>query len=423
MPQTMTTEPAATHPPAGRQWPSAFAALRYRNYRLWFVGQAISLMGTWMQNVAQGWLVYEMTGSEFALGAITFAGSFPTLFLMLPAGAVADHFPRRRLMLITQTVMMFCALVLAALAGTGILRVWHVGLLALVLGTANSFDAPARQSLAVEMVEDRHDLMNAIAMNSLMFNLARVAGPAVGGVLLAAVGPTLCFAFNGLSFLAVLAALLMMRLPPIAQRPRTEPLAAQVAAGLRYIWHSKPIRTIIMLVGISSLFGLSYATLMPVFAADVLHVGEAGLGWLSTAVGVGALVGSLTLVSSGRLRRKGLLLTMGSLLFPGALLVFACSGSLPLSLACLAVVGFGWVTQNATSNTLVQALVTDELRGRVMGAYTLMFFGTSPFGSLMAGSLAQALGPTLAVLISAGITLAFSLGLLLTVPVLRRLEA
>ena len=423
MSQTMRTEPAATHPPTGRQWPSTFAALRYRNYRLWFVGQAISLMGTWMQNVAQGWLVYEMTGSKFALGAISFASSFPTLFFMLPAGALADRFPRRRLMLITQTVMMLCAFILATLVATGILRVWHVGILAFVLGVANSFDAPARQSLAVEMVEDRRDLMNAIAMNSLMFNLARVAGPAVAGVLLATVGPTLCFALNGLSFLAVLAALLMMRLPPIAQRPQTEPLAAQVAAGLRYIRQSAPIRTIILLVGISSLFGLSYATLMPAYAADVLRVGETGLGWLSTAVGVGALAGSFTVASLGRLRRKGLLLTIGSLLFPGALLFFACSRSLPLSLACLAVVGFGWVAQNATCNTLVQALVTDDLRGRVMGAYTLMFFGTSPFGALLAGSLAQALGPTTAVLIGAGVTLVFSAGLLLAVPALRRLEA
>jgi MFS family permease len=418
----MKTEPTAPHSPTGRQWPSTFAALRYHNYRLWFVGQAISLMGTWMQIVAQGWLVYEMTGSEFALGAITFAGSFPTLFLMLPAGALADRFPRRRLLLITQTMMMLCAFVLAALAAADILHVWHVGVLAFVLGVANSFDAPARQSLTVEMVEDRCDLVNAIAMNSLMFNLARVAGPAVAGFVLAAVGPTLCFTFNGLSFLAVLVALLMMRLPPITQKPQTEPLATQIAAGLRYIWQSVPIRGIILLVGVSALFGLSYATLMPAYAADVLRIGETGLGWMSTSVGVGALAGSFTVASLGRFRRKGLFLTMGSFLFPGALLLFACSRYVPLSLVCLAVAGFGWVAQNATANTLVQASVTDELRGRVMGVYTLMFFGTSPFSALLAGSLAQVLGPATAVLIGAGITLAFSVGLLLTAPALRRLE-
>ncbi len=418
----MRTRSLTIFPLTGRRWPSTFAALRYRNYRLWFLGQAISLMGTWMQNVAQGWLVYQMTGSKFALGMISFAGSLPTLFFMLPAGALADRLPRRRLMLITQTVMMICALVLAALMATGILRVWHVGLLASVVGVANSFDAPARQALAVEMVEDRRDLMNAIAMNSLMFNLARVAGPAVAGIVLAAVGPTLCFTLNGLSFLAVLAALLAMRLPPITQRPQSEPLTTQVVAGLRYVWRNGPIRAIVLLVGVSSLFGLSYATLMPVYAADVLRVGERGLGWLSTSVGVGALAGSFVVAALGRFRRKGLLLTLGSFLFPGALLFFAYSRSLYLSLACLAVAGFGWVTQNATSNTLVQMLVTDELRGRVMSAYVLMFFGTSPFGSLLAGSLAQAIGPTMAVVIGAGVTLAFSVGLFAT-PILRRLEA
>jgi MFS family permease len=312
---------------------------------------------------------------------------------------------------------------LATLAGTGVLRTCHAGAPAAVAGVANSFDAPARQSLAIEMVEDRRDLMNAIAMNSLMFNLARVAGPAIAGLVLAAVGPVLCFALNGLSFLAVLAALLAMRLPPLTHKPQTESLAIQVAAGLRYTWCNKPIRTIIMLLGVSSLFGLSYATLMPAYAADVLHVGETGLGWLSAAVGLGALAGSLTLVLAGRLRRKGLLMTAGSLLFPGALIVFALSRSLLFSMACLAVAGFGWVTQNATSNTLVQTLVADELRGRVMGAYTLMFFGTSPFGALLAGSLAQALGPTAAVLIGAGVTLAFAVGLLFGIPAIRRLEA
>lgn len=397
--------------------------MRYRNYRLWFFGQAISLMGSWMQNVAQGWLVYQMTGSELALGAISFTGSLPTLFFMLPAGALADRLPRQRLMLITQTVMMTCAFVLATLTATGILRVWHVGALALITGVANSFDAPARQSLAVEMVEERRDLMNAIAMNSLMFNLARVAGPAIAGIALAAVGPVLCFALNGLSFLAVLAALLAMRLPPIIQKPQAESLVIQIAAGLRYIRHSRPIRTIILLLGVSSLFGLSYATLMPAYAADVLHVGETGLGWLSTAVGLGALAGSLILVSASRLRHKGLLMTAGSLLFPGALIAFALSRSLLLSMACLAVAGFGWVTQNATGNTLVQTLVTDELRGRVMGVYTLMFFGTSPFGSLLAGSLAQALGPTTAVLIGTGVTLMFAVGLLFGAPALRQIEA
>ena len=401
---------------------STFAALRYRNYRLWFFGQATSLVGTWMQSVAQGWLVYQLTGSKLALGAISFAGSIPTLFLMLPAGVLADRFPKRKLLLMTQTAMMLCAFALAALAASGVLQVWHIGVLAFGLGVANSFDAPARQSLAVEMVEDRRDMMNAIAMNSTMFNLARIAGPAIGGVVLAHLGAVWCFALNGLSFLAVLVALWRMRLPQVALAPQNEPFAAQIVTGLRYIWGNTPIRTIIALVGVSSLFGLSYATLMPAYVVDVLHVGEAGLGSLSAAVGVGALIGSLAVASLGSFRRKGLLLAAGSLIFPLALLSFAQTRYLPLSLACLALVGFGFVMQNATSNTLVQSIVPDDLRGRVMGAYTLTFFGTTPFGALLAGTLAQALGPALAVVLSAGVTLAFAAGVLLATPVLRRLE-
>jgi len=414
--------PTSASPPVKARRSSTFAALRYRNYRLWFFGQATSLVGTWMQSVAQGWLVYQLTDSKLALGAISFAGSIPTLFLMLPAGVLADCFPKRKLLLMTQTAMMLCAFALAALAASGVLQVWHIGVLAFGLGIANSFDAPARQSLAVEMVEDRRDMMNAIAMNSTMFNLARIAGPAIGGVVLAHLGAVWCFALNGLSFLAVLVALWRMRLPQVALAPQNEPFATQIVTGLRYIWGSTPIRTIIALVGVSSLFGLSYATLMPAYVVDVLHVGEAGLGSLSAAVGVGALIGSLAVASLGSFRRKGLLLAAGSLIFPLALLFFAQTRYLPLSLACLALVGFGFVMQNATSNTLVQSIVPDDLRGRVMGAYTLTFFGTTPFGALLAGTLAQALGPALAVVLSAGVTLAFAAGVLLATPVLRRLE-
>jgi len=408
--------------PTKHRWPSTLAALRHPNYRLWFFGQATSLTGTWMQSVAQGWLVYQLTGSRFALGVVSFAGTIPTLFLMLPAGAVADRVPRRQLLLMAQTAMMVFAFALAGLTAAGILRTWHVGLLAFGLGVANSFDAPTRQALAVELVEDRRDLMNAIALNSTMFNLARIIGPAVGGLVLAALGPAWCFALNGLSFLAVIGALWLMRLPQITRPARTEPLTTQVAAGLRYILGNVLIRTLITLLGVSSLFGLSYVTLMPVYAVDVLRVGETGLGALNAAVGVGALIGSLLVASLGQFRHKGMFLTAGSLLFPLALLFFASSRSFPLSLVCLALAGFGFVTQNATNNTLVQSLVPDELRGRVMGVYSLMIFGTTPFGALLAGALAQALGPTAGVAIGAWITLAFAVRVLFTVPSLRRLE-
>jgi MFS family permease len=398
-----------------------FAALRHRNYRLWFFGQMVSLMGTWMQSVAQGWLVYEMTNSNFALGAISFAGSVPTLFLMIPGGALADRISKRGILLITQTMMMVQAFVLAGLALTGVLQVWHVGVLAFCLGLANSFDAPTRQSLAVEMVEDRADLMSAIAMNSTMFNVARIVGPSIGGIILALLGPAWCFFLNGITFLAVLAALLAMRFPTGRPTLVAEPLTAQIGAGLRYIRGHVLVRTIISLVGVSSLFGFFYSVLLPSFAAaEVLNVGEAGLGWLQTAVGIGAVAGSLTVAGMGRSRYKGIVLTAGSILFPTAAIVFAFSRLFPLSLVSLALAGFGFVAQNASSNTLVQTSVSDELRGRVMGVYTLMFFGTAPFSALIAGSLAQGLNSTWSVAIGSAITLMFALGMAITVPALRR---
>ncbi len=402
---------------------TTFAALRYRNYRLWFIGQALSLMGTWMQSVAQGWIAYQMTGSRFFLGVISFAGTIPTLFLILPAGAVADRVSRRVLLLWTQTAMMVCAFILTALTITGALQTWHVAVLSFALGVANSFDAPARQSLAVEMVDDRRELMNAIALNSTMFNLGRVIGPAVGGIVLAALGPAWCFGLNGLSFLAVIGALLGMRLPTHLTPPSHEPLARQIATGLRYVLTNGPVKIILSLLGVSTFFGFSYSTLMPAYAVDILRVGETGLGWLTASVGVGALAGSLTVASLGRVQRKGRLLVAGSFLFPTALLGFAFSRSLTFSLALLAVVGFWFVLQNTTGNTIVQLLVPDQLRGRVMSVYTLTFFGVMPFGSLLVGSIAQALGPTAGVAIGAAITLVYALCTLLTRPVLLELRA
>ena len=414
-----------TQPPAVAtlRLPSTFSALRHRNFRLWFIGQTLSLVGTWMQSMAQGWLVFQLTGSDFALGAITFIGTLPTLFLMLPAGALADRIPRRRVLLVTQTVMMLLAFILAALAATKTLQIWHIGVLAACLGIANSFDAPARQAMSVEMVEDRADLTNAIALNSTIFNLARVVGPAIGGAVLAAVGATWCFALNGLSFLAVLVALLMMKLPKTHQEVRTDPITLQIAEGIKYVWQTPVVRTATAVVMVASLFGFSYAVLLPAYAVDVLHVGEAGLGALNTAVGIGALVGSLMVASMARVRRKGLVLTAGSIIFPAVLFVFAFSHSFWLSLAALSVIGVAFVSQNATANTLIQIVVPDKLRGRVMAVYMLTFFGTTPFGALQAGSIAQAFGPSAGVAVGAGITLAFAVFVFFTVPVLRRVEA
>ncbi len=405
-----------------RRSATTFAALRHRNYRTWFFGQTVSLMGTWMQSVAQGWLVYELTRSDLALGTISFAGSIPTLFLMIPAGALIDRLPKKKILLVTQTVMMLQAFVMAALAITHLLQVWHIALLAACLGIAQSFDAPTRQALTVEMVDDRRDLTSAIAMNSMMFNLARIVGPSIGGVLLALLGPAWCFSLNGISFLAVLGAILAMRFPVTTAKAQGEPLTRQIGTGLRYIRKNSLVLTIILLVGVANLFGFFYGILLPAFAADVLQVGKTGLGILQTAVGMGAITGSLAVASQGRSRYGGILMTVGSILFPLAAISFAWARSFPLALGCIALVGFGFVTQNASSNTLIQSIVPDELRGRVMGVYTLMFFGTTPFCALMAGSLAQAIDPTWAVTIGSSTTLLFALTLAIAVPALRRAE-
>lgn len=406
---------------AGRL-PASFAALRYRNYRLWFFGQMLSLMGTWMQSVAQGWVVFELTGSELALGTITFVGTLPTLFLMLPAGALADRVPKRNVLLFTQSFMMLNAAAITILSALGILQIWHIALLAAVGGLAQSFDAPARQSLAVEMVDDRRDLTSAIALNSTMFNLARIAGPAIAGILLAALGATWCFGVNCVSFLAVIIALVYMRVPAVAIVQTQEGLKDRILAGLRYVWGHPHVRTIILLMGVVSLFGLSYNVLLPAFAVSVLHAGETGLGSLNSAMGLGALVGSLTVASLARFNRKARILTLGNLLLPLFLLLFAFSRWMPLSLVALSLVGWAWVTQAGLSNTLVQTMVPDELRGRVMAVYMLVFFGSSPFGSLQAGALAQAFGPAMGVGIGAVVVLLFALGLFIFVPSLRKLE-
>jgi MFS family permease len=265
--------------------------------------------------------------------------------------------------------------------------------------------------------------MSAIAMNSLMFNMARIVGPSIGGIILAFLGPAGCFYLNAFSFLAVLTALLLMRFHPGAPKLQAEPLRAQIGAGLGYIRRHAVVRSIIALVGVSSLFGFFHAVLLPAFAVDRLKVGETGLGLLQTAIGVGAVVGAVTVAALGRSRYKGIVLTAGSLLFPVAAMVFAHSLWFPLSLLGLALAGFGFVAQNASSNTLVQSIVPDELRGRVMAVYTLMFFGTTPLGSLMAGSLAQALDPAWAVTIGSSITLLFALAVAVTVPALRQRDA
>jgi MFS family permease len=398
-----------------------FAALKYRNYRLWFFGQMLSLVGTWMQATAQGYLIYELTNSPQYLGYVGFAAGVPSWIFMLYGGLIADRIPRRTLLVITQTAMMLLALVLAALTFTGLVQPWQVIVLAFLLGVANAFDAPARIAFTPDLVDDRKDLTNAIALNATMFNSAVVVGPAIGGLTYAAVGPGWCFTLNAISFLPVIIALLMMKMPPSLSLSRPSGSAIQnIRAGFHYVRGQTVVRTIMLLVMFVSLFGISFVALMPAWAVDVLGGGATTNGYLQSARGIGALVGALMLATFSGSVGRGRLITMGSFVFPGLLMLFALTDVLPISLLLLMGIGWGYMIYINSSNALVQGLVPDELRGRVMSIYTLTFFGFMPIGSLLAGAAAERLGEPAAVLLGAAIVLVWSGLVYLRVPELRR---
>ena len=398
-----------------------FSALRGRNYRLFFAGQLISLIGTWMQIVAQAWLVYALTNSPLYLGIVSFASSIPALTLSLGAGVVIDRVPKRTLLIITQCAEMLLAFVLAVDVMTGWVQAWHVVILSFSLGIVDAFDVPARQAFVVEMVERREDLMNAIVLNSAIFNTARIIGPTLAGIALALVGAAWCFFLNGLSFIAVIIGLWLMDVKPMISAVRGVSPMTQMREGLGYIWRNQTVRTVISIVAVANLFGFGYSTLMPAFAEDVLNSGPAGLGFLSSAVGVGALTGALLLASLGNFRHKGMLITAGNLLFPIMALFFSASKIFPLSAMILVGVGLGFMVQNVTANTLIQVTVPDELRGRVMSVYTMVFQGFFPVGSLLAGFIAQNWGIPLGAAFGAGLSLLYSLFLLWHAPFLRKL--
>jgi MFS family permease len=369
-----------------------FRALRHRNYRLFFGGQGISLIGTWMQRIAMPWLVYRLTGSALLLGVVGFAGQIPTLVLAPFTGVLADRWNRQHILVATQTLSMVQALVLAALVLQGSIAVWHIVSLSVFLGLVGAFDTPARQAFIVEMVESKEDLGNAIALNSSMFNGARLLGPSIAGLLIAAVGEGLCFLLNGLSFLAVIAALLAMRLRPQEARSGRTEVFRELADGFSYAFGYPPIRTIILLLALVSLVGMPYTILMPLFAKDVLHGGAHTLGFLMGATGVGALVGAIYLASRLRVVQLGRTIPVAAGIFGVGLIAFSRSSVLLLSLALLAITGFGMMVQMASSNTVLQTIVDDDKRGRVMAFYTMAFMGTAPFGSLLAGGLANKIG-------------------------------
>ena len=413
--------PAAPRATSGFGLSRTFAALQHRNYRLFFIGQLISLTGTWMQNVAERWLVWQLTNSPFKLGVVTFAAGVPVLLFSLWGGLVADRVPKRRLLMMTQTFMMTLALVLAVDVILGTVQWWHVGILAFLLGTANSFDAPARQAFVVEMV-GRNDLMNAIALNSALFNSARIIGPALAGVTLAALGTAWCFALNAVSFLAVLIGLALMHVKPYVGAASTESPFVQIREGVTYIWHHPFVRTLIALVAVSNMFALGYMALLPALAQNVLHVGTVGFGFMTTAIGAGALAGALIIASMGDYQRKGLMLTVGNLLFPVMVIALSLSKSFHLTMGFLVVAGLGFMTQNATANTLVQTTVPDGLRGRVMSVYMMVFQGFFPIGSLIAGAVAEGFGVPVGVAFGGVIALAYGLFLHWRAPQLRALR-
>lgn len=385
-----------------------FRALRHRDYRLFFVGQFVSLVGVWIQSVAQSWLVYRLTGSAVLLGIVGFAAQIPT-FLVAPwGGAAADRFPRRSILLATQTASMALALALAALTLTGAVRVTHVLVLATLLGVVNAFDLPTRQAFVIELV-GREDLVNAIALNSSLFNGARAIGPAIAGVLVARYGEGWCFLINGASYLAVLGGLLAIR-PRAPARPGPEgSTLARIVAGWRYAASVRPVRALLLLVGVVSLTGVPYAVLMPIFADRVLGGGAAALGLLMACSGAGALAGALTLASRRGVAGLGRWVATSAAGFGAALLLFSLSRTLWLSAALLVPAGFFLVSQMASSNTLLQSVVPERFRGRVMSLYTMMFMGMMPFGALAAGTAAGRWGAPLTVAAGGAVALAAAL--------------
>jgi predicted MFS family arabinose efflux permease len=398
-----------------------FASLKYPNYRLWFVGQLASLVGTWTQTAAQGYLIYELTKSPAYLGYASFANGVPTWFFTLYAGAIADRMSRRTLMVITQTSMMILAFILAILTFTHTVQWWHILILSFLLGVSNAFDAPARQAFVLEMV-DRENLTNAIALNSTMFNLAMVLGPALGGLIYYAVGPGWCFTINGISFIAVIIALLLMKLKPFVLVNRNSSTLSDVKAGLSYVRHHPAVRMMISNLFITTLFGLGIVTLIPAWSVTVLSGDAKTNGFLLAARGIGSLIAALTIAALGRFRSRGKVWTVNSILLPISMIFFAFMTWLIPSLIAIAAMGFTFMMIVNLSNAMVQIRITDEMRGRVMGVYTFFFFGAFPIGSLIAGWSADAIGEPLTVIISAAILLVFAIWVIWRQPALRAME-
>jgi MFS family permease len=367
-------------------------ALAHRNFRLFFVGQGISLVGTWMQNVGEGWLILTLTNSPFYVGLTAALSSVGVLLFSLYAGVIADRTDKRRVIILMQVAFMLEAFTVSILVWTGVIAVWQVLVLATILGIASAFDIPMRQAFIVEMV-GKDDLMNAIALNSSLFNAARVIGPAIAGVLIGTKGIAFCYFLNGLSYIAVIAGLLMMRLPPYSRPAKATSSWSGFREVLAYLKNDRKMRTLMVLTAIFSVFGFPYIAMMPVFARDVLHRGAAGYGALTSSIGVGAVIGALGIaLTSGHIKRRGRLMLVGGAAFGVLLIVFAASRVLWLSMLLLALTGCAMIINNSLGNTLLQTSAPDHLRGRVMGFYSFVFVGMAPFGAFLFGVVAEHIG-------------------------------
>jgi MFS family permease len=379
-------------------------ALRHRNFQLFFFGQIVSLTGTWMQSVAQAWLVYRLTGSSVLLGLVHFAGQIPVFLISPVGGHVADRQNRHRVIVATQVLSMILALLLAWLTLAGRIRIWEVFVVATLLGTVNAFDIPARQSFLVEMV-GKEDMINAIALNSTVFNAARLAGPAVAGILVSKIGEGWCFFANGVSYVAVIAGLLMMRVAPFRPTPAETSALRNIRDGFAYVVRTGPIRSLMIMLAVLSFFGLPFTVLMPVFAEGILHQGARGFGFLMSALGLGATAGALLLASRTAVAGLSRWLAGAAVAFPLTLFGFAFSNSLALSCLLLFAGGFSMLIQVVATNTLIQSMVPDHFRGRVMSAYTMMLIGVNPVGALAAGYEAQRWGAPVTIALGAGVCL------------------
>jgi len=405
----------------GMRWPDGLRSLRRRNFRLFFFGQLISLIGSWMQTTAQQWLVYRLTGSELSLGVVTFAAFLPVLILSLGMGVIVDRFERRRLLVITQTWFLLQAAVLAVLTALGVIQYQHVIVLALLAGIGNALDMPARQSFYVDLV-DRDEMMNAIALNSSVFNGARIIGPAIGGVVIALMGEAPAFGLNAISFLAVIGALLMMRLSPFVPPMRHGSGWSELRQGLAYLVADRRVLGLVSMVAAFSVFGFPYVVLLPAFAGEVLGTGAAGLGALLAAQGVGALASALGLAFLGERRSKGRMLFASRALLPVSVLLLAVSRTPQVSMLALVLGGYTLINQLAITNTLIQAVVPDELRGRVLSTYTWALGGFWPIGALLTGWMAERLGAPQAVLVVAGVSAVLALAGWAAFPEARRMD-